>query len=310
MTVFAYPVKTPVVEAGHRCAIPRCGQTELDIHHIIPWEICKKHEYDNLITLCPVCHRRADQGEIDRKALRLYKAKLIADFSQSNIEQFSAEIIEIKRRISEIDKRPHGFTFTFDFPDFKEPTERIVSRNLEAWGNELLIQFRERQEYLQSSEGDTESSASSRLRGDYRVVRRDKNVISVKYTLWQYFTGCAHGGHLTRVQNFLLKPFRPITLAELLNDDNKSIITLSAIVRRYLLQDKNQDREWVIEGTEAKGANFALFNLERYGVRFTFSEYQIACFGVGEQELYVAYDEIMQIMNPSVYRAVRLLDDR
>src|SRR5450830_1420091 len=58
-----------LVEAGHRCAIPRCDQTELDIHHIVPWETCRKHEYSNLIALCPLCHRRVHNGDIDRKAL-------------------------------------------------------------------------------------------------------------------------------------------------------------------------------------------------------------------------------------------------
>ncbi|MFH1923016.1 MAG: HNH endonuclease signature motif containing protein [Planctomycetota bacterium] len=65
-----------LVEAGHRCAIPTCRHIEVDVHHIVPWEKCRHHEYDNLIALCPNCHRRADRGEIDRKSLRLYKANL------------------------------------------------------------------------------------------------------------------------------------------------------------------------------------------------------------------------------------------
>jgi hypothetical protein len=65
-----------LVEAGHRCAIPTCRYIEVDVHHIIPWANCKAHEYDNLIALCPNCHRRADRGEIDRKSLRLYKLNL------------------------------------------------------------------------------------------------------------------------------------------------------------------------------------------------------------------------------------------
>lgn len=65
-----------LVEAGHRCAIPTCRYIEVDVHHIIPWAQCQAHEYDNLIALCPNCHRRADRGEIDRKSLRLYKANL------------------------------------------------------------------------------------------------------------------------------------------------------------------------------------------------------------------------------------------
>ena len=65
-----------LVEAGHRCAIPTCRYIEIDIHHIIPWANCHAHEYDNLIALCPNCHRRADRGEIDRKSLLLYKVNL------------------------------------------------------------------------------------------------------------------------------------------------------------------------------------------------------------------------------------------
>jgi hypothetical protein len=48
----------------------------VDVHHIVPWEICLKHEYENLIALCPNCHRMAHQDRIDRKSLRIYKANL------------------------------------------------------------------------------------------------------------------------------------------------------------------------------------------------------------------------------------------
>lgn len=65
-----------LVEAGHRCAIPTCRQTEIDVHHITPWETCRKHEFENLIALCPNCHRRVHKNEIDRKSLREYKRKL------------------------------------------------------------------------------------------------------------------------------------------------------------------------------------------------------------------------------------------
>lgn len=62
-----------LVEAGHRCAIPTCRHPTTEITHIIPWNKVKKHEYENLIALCPNCHARADKEEIDRKSLRIYK---------------------------------------------------------------------------------------------------------------------------------------------------------------------------------------------------------------------------------------------
>jgi hypothetical protein len=64
------------VEAGHRCAIPVCRQTPVELHHIRPWSEVKEHTFDNLIALCPTDHARATQGEIDRKAMRIYKRNL------------------------------------------------------------------------------------------------------------------------------------------------------------------------------------------------------------------------------------------
>ena len=65
------------VEAGHRCAVTTCRATSgLEIHHIVPWAKVKAHEFDNLILLCGICHARATKGEIDRKAVRAYKANL------------------------------------------------------------------------------------------------------------------------------------------------------------------------------------------------------------------------------------------
>jgi len=63
-----------LVEAGHRCAIQTCRHdTNIDVHHIIPWEKCRAHKAENLIALCPNCHRSAHDGKIDRKSLLKYK---------------------------------------------------------------------------------------------------------------------------------------------------------------------------------------------------------------------------------------------
>ncbi len=82
-----------LVEAGHRCAIPICRHIEVDIHHVVPWAKDQVHEYENLIALCPNCHRRADKQEIDRKSLRAYKANLRSAhdrFSQLEMDMLSA----------------------------------------------------------------------------------------------------------------------------------------------------------------------------------------------------------------------------
>lgn len=57
----------------------------------MPWSQCQAHEYENLIALCANCHRRADRGEIDRKALRIYKSNL--RFTHDRFSQLEADIL-------------------------------------------------------------------------------------------------------------------------------------------------------------------------------------------------------------------------
>jgi hypothetical protein len=84
-----------LVESGHRCAIPTCRQTPVELSHIVPWAKCKEHTFDNLISLCPTCHTRFDRGEIDRKAMQIYKHNLgvltvrYGDFEQRVLKVFS-----------------------------------------------------------------------------------------------------------------------------------------------------------------------------------------------------------------------------
>ncbi|MFI0906764.1 HNH endonuclease [Streptomyces sioyaensis] len=65
-----------LVEAGHRCAIPTCRQTPVELAHITQWAKVREHTFENLIALCPTCHTRFDRGEVDRKAMLQYKENL------------------------------------------------------------------------------------------------------------------------------------------------------------------------------------------------------------------------------------------
>lgn len=83
-----------LVEAGHRCAIPTCRQHPVDIEHIEDWASAKEHAFENLIALCPTCHRRKGDGpnQIDRKSLRQYKANLAV--LNSRYGEFERRLIE------------------------------------------------------------------------------------------------------------------------------------------------------------------------------------------------------------------------
>lgn len=69
--------RSVLIEAGHRCAIPTCRHTRVEIAHIIPWAENMDHKFENLIALCPNCHDLYDKDKkIDRKSMLIYKANL------------------------------------------------------------------------------------------------------------------------------------------------------------------------------------------------------------------------------------------
>lgn len=81
-----------LLEAGHRCAIPTCRATTTEMAHIEPWRKVKRHDFRNMIALCPTCHTRFDQGQIDRTAMRQYKDRL------RKLDVSPVHLVEVYRR--------------------------------------------------------------------------------------------------------------------------------------------------------------------------------------------------------------------
>lgn len=77
-----------LIESGYRCAMPHCRETEIDIHHIVDYAKGGTDTFDNLIALCPNCHRRVTNGEVDQKAIRQIKVNLsVLSHRYSELEQ-------------------------------------------------------------------------------------------------------------------------------------------------------------------------------------------------------------------------------
>jgi hypothetical protein len=82
-----------LIESGHRCSIPTCRQIPVEIAHIEPWAKVQTHEFHNLIALCPTCHTRFDNGDIDRKSMLIYK---------QNLALLNSRYGDIERRILQL----------------------------------------------------------------------------------------------------------------------------------------------------------------------------------------------------------------
>lgn len=66
-------------EAHCLCALCHCDAVEsLAVHHIRPWHVSPKHEFEHLILLCGTCHGRADAGQVTQDQLYTIKATFVA----------------------------------------------------------------------------------------------------------------------------------------------------------------------------------------------------------------------------------------
>lgn len=64
-----------LVEARHRCAICENG-TPIEFHHLIEYSTLKHYDVRHMLAVCPNCHTRCGNGEIDQKSQRKYKERL------------------------------------------------------------------------------------------------------------------------------------------------------------------------------------------------------------------------------------------
>ena len=56
--------------SGCKCSLCGWDKTALDVHHIIPHAQGGSHEHDNLIIVCPNCHRLAHEGKVQINQLQ------------------------------------------------------------------------------------------------------------------------------------------------------------------------------------------------------------------------------------------------
>lgn len=78
-TIPAAVERAVLIEAGYRCAVPTCRELVVrDLHHLVPVSKRGGNTIENLIVLCPNCHRLHHIGEIPDEAIRVYKRTLEA----------------------------------------------------------------------------------------------------------------------------------------------------------------------------------------------------------------------------------------
>jgi hypothetical protein len=148
---------------------------------------------------------------------------------------------------------------------------------------------------VEPEEGESSISAS------YEIIFFTSHLLSIRFTFFAYHFGAAHPNHWTRTQNLFLDPVYKLELKHFFAADY--LEQLSKAVREKLTgrcSDTGGDlyREWVLEGTEPKPANFTKFNFSTLGILFSFDEYSIGPYAAGRQEIWIPFSELSGLVLP------------
>jgi hypothetical protein len=280
-----------LVEAGHRCAIHTCKHPAVDVHHIIPWSQSQEHSYENLIALCPNCHRRADSGEIDRQSLLAYKARVRARFDLPNerdeSDQQNAETHGwIVRNIRESSGNCLSYGLQVEYPEFMVSGEKVEGVNSAV----AALAFDEVQKFRSYTllaaphlfRPDCYPSVPANLGGSFAVSLFVRGGISVRFSFGSYAWG-AHSNHVTRSLNFMLNPVCKLSIHDLLPRLD-GLKALSHYCTNKLLEAGRAEHA-VKFGANENFENFSCFNLSPFGILINFLDYQVGCYAEGPIEV-------------------------
>lgn len=292
------------LEAGFMCAIPTCKHTEVEIHHIVPFEKCNKHEFDNLIALCPNCHGKADKGIIDRKSLLLYKARLQKIFS-NDLNELRDEAKWKSKKISEEKVGNPFFSYEIEYPFFNTSINKNlneINKIIEGFIYDEIFGLRS----ILIEETDVEIDIGNTQAISFEIIHFSSTLISIRFSIYHYSSGAAHGNHYTKSFNFLLDPLCNLELTHLFQDHASALNLISEYCRKELklqfgLKSKNNSSyKWIVSGTKPVNDSFNTFNLTNDSIIFTFDEYVVAPFSEGSQIVKLPLRRISKFINSNV----------
>ena len=80
----------------HRCRVPGCRSTNVDVHHICPWALGGSHDESNLITLCEAHHLAVHRGTL---VLRGNAIDATFTFAAANRFTLETRVVETKAEL-------------------------------------------------------------------------------------------------------------------------------------------------------------------------------------------------------------------
>lgn len=279
-----------LIEAGHRCAIPTCKATVVDIHHIEPYEIVKCHEFDNLIALCTNCHRRAHNGEIDKKSLYIYKKNLQIQ-NGSNTVKCTFDNKDVTEE--NFNESTEDYDFNLIFPHFMEENldDEMLNTIIKSHFYEQIIYQRSEARKFPPDITSGYYMGKNKFSAYFQIRNSSQNFVAIEIISYKYHNGTIHGCERIYGMNYWRNPLEEFELKEIFENSAESVAAISKYcISTINLENNNDDWDFLIEsGAGPNWDNFSNYIVTEMGVEIVFNPYHVGPYPDGIRKVLVPY---------------------
>ena len=173
---------------------------------------------------------------------------------------------------------------------FNNGAKKIVDDEIKSF-NKLAGEF--------GNEGN-KNTANNSLELDYQITGQNSNFISIKFIGYLYGGG-AHGSNINISYNFDLRTGQEIKLADLFRPDSNYLNAISDYTINELKSRNLGDSKQIEEGASPKAENFKTVNISDTGLLFTFEDYQVAPYVVGQQTVIILFEKLKNTLNSKFF---------
>jgi hypothetical protein len=208
-------------------------------------------------------------------------------------ESPSGKLTILTRKIRGINEAPPKLTIEIDYP-FLEGLDGQGSQEI----NQSLYGFilNRIHRFKGGSIERLGAEYVSELNIKFDVPLLTHHFMSLRFSIYEYYLGDAHGMTYTQAFNYYLPYPALIHLRDLFKTDADYLEIISAYcinaLRHQAAANGDEPANLFLDGASPKEDNFKAFNLTDHSLIITFEPYQIDCYAAGTKHVEIPYSAI------------------
>ena len=231
--------------------------------------------------------------------LYTYKNEAPEDSATSNATQTQAT--------SRAQEETDAYSLNVQYPTFDESLSgaKLANETIKQNLNLRIAQFKKDADETAKAPTDLPKDIKSTLDGSASVEYETDRFVSMYFGAEWYMRGAAHGTHTIDTYIFDKKLGKVVDITDLFISGSGYLQFLSTYAKADLIaQSKEGDlgltfnEQMLNAGTEGIFDNFRLMLPTKDGLVVYFTEYQVAPYAAGSQQVVVPYDKLKPYINP------------